>query len=1157
MSGMLSRCRSILPFLPLLALFCSFLPPGVAHDSTTNVHTAVDLETVADSQPYLVGEINNTVTFHTSGAACFVERGGHNLMLVVKFQASSNIFLGVPVLMVYGKDNREVDNGAGGWVLSQAIFLNNTFDDLSYMSSSGGEVMVCRPDGEILVLSPVSSDGLVIFKATEVEKGCTAQWEVPSTPYPLPFTWEFAQLIAREDGFDIFEPIVLSSDGLQLLFGAPNVNEGSGIVFIYTAPDLVSNYTFQGTLESGQVEGGVKTKWGARMSISKDQTTLAVGCRFDSMFTVFTLSDPQNSSSWEYSFQTESKDSFYQNCVNSVFLDDDGSSLYNYRPEGVGYVDVWARLTDTTSYILQHQIHISPPEIPIEGQNLLGCGCSLSRHTTYRTTMSTDEGAVEEEFSNTLAMQCASDVVMNGIPRTFGLTFIFSRRGGEPYKQTNILFPTPTTSPDSAGDIQGVFVMDPSTGTLLASTKKALYDVHKNIPSLRIYNGTRCFGGSFLADELDHFNCTLCPRGTSSDVFGASDASVCKPCSAGMHARVMGSVNCSECGVGTFAPVEGSSSCDLCEPGTFAREMGLTTCDECLPGRASLSSGSSSCRDCRPGKFNAGMGMSICQDCAAGTFSNDTGRVAPCTSCNQGSFSGPGQVICDLCIPGTFADTRGSSTCDRCAVGSASNGTGLGVPCPLCKPGTISGEEGLLSCEACGVGTYAQEHGLSSCDECASGRFLNLTGADSSGDCMLCPKGSFSPLGGSSSCSLCHLGQYAKNEGLSSCTSCSAGRFLPFRGADSKDDCEACPLGRYALSQGWSQCLNCKAGRYSAAMGSIDCTACAAGTASPNEGGTSKDSCVPCGPGSFSQDEGSATCTVCPMGQYCPSAQNRNPIPCMGGTYNDKKGSVAESACKACVAGRYCPTTESGNALGINCTEGHYCPSGAEQPILCSECGRDKFITHACNETNNVVCVSRFPGDRDSTPWYEEREVYASIGSVSLSLFIIILYWFWHRYRRSQHPLPNHVYTKLHLNFGDFTSGYGILFVKFVLDVHNDVLRKAEIASIDQTLFVNSMCMALEELELVEHRGKYCFVCPKYPFCGRFIHERSLHDSSTVDAVSDRILLFLQDSRVGLLSLFNGPIIEATSSGVPPCGESEVDDEVTEVVSERKRMPAP
>ena len=1061
-------------------------------------------------------------------------------MVLSAFHPTFRPEVGTPALMVYGRNESELDNESDGWVLSQILYLNQT-EALDFVSSVYGHSIACHPQGELIVVPPAHAAGFVAFKLIEVAEGSKAASEIDSTSLSLPFTWQYSQQVLVSDNSAVNEPIILSNDGLQIILGDQSFNGGAGRMLIFTASDQSSNFTLQETFEP-HLLGGVQAQWGNRMFLSQDQSTLVVGCLEDALFSVFGLSDVNNSSSWRLIFESESDHMYYGDCALSLVTNEDGTAIYTMVPRDHGRVAVWRMREDLREehtgegergeyaeigerktrrggnlvvYEEEESLSVTPPNPPIPHQHLSYCGCSMARTSTYRPGQ-------KDAHSTVVAFQCGIDGLVDSHPRKFGLTFVFTRQGSNPYVQTNTLFPS-TLSPNLAGDIAGVFMADPLTGMLVSSTKKALYNVGHDISPVNIYNGTYCFGGSFLADELDQFNCTLCPRGTASDLFGAASASVCQPCDAGLYSSSLGSLNCTSCAVGTFSEAPGYSACDFCFPGTFADSTGLTACRECVPGKSTSSSKSSTCNDCETGKFGSKMGMSVCQDCAAGSFSNVTGRDTPCTACESGSFSQAGQVACELCHPGSFATNQGASTCDACAVGSAFGGIGLKVPCPLCELGTFSDEEGTTSCRKCEMGTYAPENGLSSCVNCPSGRFSNTTGGVKLDDCVMCSKGSVARVGGSSKCFPCGFGRYADAIGLSTCTACSAGRFLAFRGADSKDDCNACQLGRFADDDGRSSCTNCTAGRYAAEVGTVDCTACEAGTASPVEGGTSEGVCTPCGPGSFSPDLGSIVCSVCPVGRYCPSDRNTQPVPCGAGTFNNEEGSTSDSACRECPAGQYCPFTPDGNEGGINCTNDHYCPAGSDGPKRCSQCLRDEFILHNCNSTHDIVCSSLNVGGHESTPWYELREVYTSVGSVCLSLFFIILYWFWHRYRRSQHPLPNHVYKKLRLNFGDFTSGYGILFVKFVLEVQNDVLRKAEIASIDEKLFVNCMCMALEELDLVEHRGKYCFVCPKYPFCGRFIHERSLHDSSTVDAVSDCVITMLQDSRVGLLSLYNTP----------------------------------
>ena len=128
---------------------------------------------------------------------------------------------------------------------------------------------------------------------------------------------------------------------------------------------------------------------------------------------------------------------------------------------------------------------------------------------------------------------------------------------------------------------------------------------------------------------------------------------------------------------------------------------------------------------------------------------------ASCNNCPVGYFAGvTGLTKCDACAVGEFAETTGSDDCDLCPAGFHFN---IPVSRNMVSKGYNFGLEQLnLSSPKCPPlpGSYADSTGSSSCSLCAAGEYSD----QGSGFCKVCPVGTYSDSLGSPSCSKCAAG---------------------------------------------------------------------------------------------------------------------------------------------------------------------------------------------------------------------------------------------------------------------------------------------------------------------------------------------------------------------------------------------------------------
>lgn len=100
------------------------------------------------------------------------------------------------------------------------------------------------------------------------------------------------------------------------------------------------------------------------------------------------------------------------------------------------------------------------------------------------------------------------------------------------------------------------------------------------------------------------------------------------------------------------------------------------------------------------------------------------------------------------CVPGTFAYSTRSNTCQDCAIDFFANRTEM-VECIECPIGKQATYPGAAACQQCQAGEYGED-----CDKCAPGQYREGDDNDAS-ICDLCVPGKHQNAAGQAACLPC------------------------------------------------------------------------------------------------------------------------------------------------------------------------------------------------------------------------------------------------------------------------------------------------------------------------------------------------------------------------------------------------------------------
>ena len=364
------------------------------------------------------------------------------------------------------------------------------------------------------------------------------------------------------------------------------------------------------------------------------------------------------------------------------------------------------------------------------------------------------------------------------------------------------------------------------------------------------------------------------------------------------------------------------------------------------------------CQICIPGTYTDSKGLSYCKLCQYG-YSTTSDESEKCNLCNIGKYANLlGSTSCFNCPTGKFSETRGASLCTNCKSGkyNVKISSITSKDCLDCDIGKYS-VDGSDSCQFCQVGRFTKEKRL--CIPCPKGKYSNILGITGANECIDCPKGRYNNMSGSQNinlCLICPVGKISSIIGgfdVKICKSCEAGMYRN-KIMDAGSECAKCSNGKYSGTS-FNECLNCPPGKYNNGINAkdhIDCKNCPKGKYNELEGANNINKCLECEIGKYSELEGNSNSSNC---KYCNL-----------GSYNDIKSSSSENDCKVCPSGKY-----NNYYGGVSINDCIDCSIGkiSENSVSCNSCLSGKFndiqgssecqscpVGKFSNKSDTVIC---------------------------------------------------------------------------------------------------------------------------------------------------------------------------------------------------------
>merc|ERR1712166_1075218 len=415
--------------------------------------------------------------------------------------------------------------------------------------------------------------------------------------------------------------------------------------------------------------------------------------------------------------------------------------------------------------------------------------------------------------------------------------------------------------------------------------------------------------------------CIDCKQGRATNIARNTETE-CPECISGQTTEGEGSSVCQNCGAGKFG-----YKCSDCDAGQYRASSANneTFCTECPSGYAHNFTGQAFCLPCTPGLYENENGQNICKHCDQGKFSinikakecqfpkaihvagpSQAGQVpvaegmrAVCTTignelictgmercpggtkdqtricvdCTAGTFSMPGSIECQKCMPGKFSATSSNAIgCDECLSGQLAETEGS-TECTVSAPGAIVLGGGAVSVVV-PEGSYAKEcsdenngQSCTSFDQCPAG-WMGHKPADMS--CTECDEGTSSTQGtpyNKNGCRTCSKGTYSNKKGTEKCEECSIETYQP-QDNNPSTKCIACPTGFSQLAIGESSCID---------LGSLKPSDCNDKQYwIPNKANTSKAGCISCPIGASCQGDITYTGVKALFGYYRYRSDSRS-----------------------------------------------------------------------------------------------------------------------------------------------------------------------------------------------------------------------------------------------------------------------------------------
>ena len=511
---------------------------------------------------------------------------------------------------------------------------------------------------------------------------------------------------------------------------------------------------------------------------------------------------------------------------------------------------------------------------------------------------------------------------------------------------------------------------------------------------------TTCSNGTYSTAGASScpFDATSCPRGT----YASGSTTVCNACGIGQYNdqvnQTTEAVACQYCHAGEYQNEEGQHSCKTCPSGTYTNSDGASncfgmyialtsgTCDDSGGGGGGGWDIISSVAACETGAAAFGWSDTTAYivsslDFPPGCFSFSSGLILWFNTAKTNVFlcNSDTNCLCTLvCLPGTYQDQLGETSCKACGNGAYSTASASSCPysATSCPPGTyasgtaecescntgkyndLPGQTSVAGCKGCGLGKYNDQTSQSRCKECSTGTFNNQTSAtgckecstgkyneetnqSSVASCKECKTGRYNDQTSVSDCKECPTGQYNDQTSAMGCKECGTGKYNDQTSQTSVANCKKCTTGHYNAQASQSKCKECSIGTYNEELSSVRCKPCNTGKYMDQSGASA---CISCALGKYNDEKGKSSeehhCEYCGEGKYNDQLSAASCKLCGAGKYNDQYGQTSEpEACKHCGMGKYsdrlgqlseagcqlCKTGSHVSADSVTCNENAVC----------------------------------------------------------------------------------------------------------------------------------------------------------------------------------------------------------------------------------------
>ncbi|XP_052242513.1 uncharacterized protein LOC127852603 [Dreissena polymorpha] len=464
-----------------------------------------------------------------------------------------------------------------------------------------------------------------------------------------------------------------------------------------------------------------------------------------------------------------------------------------------------------------------------------------------------------------------------------------------------------------------------------------------------------------LGQYQDNFKqkaCKECPAGTTTEMTGEYQASMCKAiCQVG-HYFNNDLDKCMPCKIGYYQDLMGQFYCKWCGPSFTTENEGSTSDSQCSSQCESgyQLSGPNNCTPCLIGQYRNATESRVCMNCPTGkitaAIASRSADACSITACTSGNYRRSSDNTCQPCPLNYYQNETWQDQCKPCGNGNFSMWR-------TTSTGSSKEQDCLFYCPS---GYEVSSTQAQTCVPCARDQYKDNS-VDIQGLCTPCPNNLRATSIAATftdklhhlltGCVLCALGSYQDVAESETCKMCPASRSTRTVGATAQSACENyCDSGYEKVG---SACLLCAVGSYKDNTEGLfsNCTACDPLYTTPSTASTSRTACSirTCPAGTY-RNVGDTGCTDCDLGYYQPQQFQTSCLKCPDDTSTMQTKSTLATDCKA-----YCPNgKEMVNSVCQDCSRGYFRSQSDGLFAMCQMCPLDK-ITPSTGATTISQCI--------------------------------------------------------------------------------------------------------------------------------------------------------------------------------------------------------